>query len=82
MSQAMIAEYTIGELVMITVNIKSFTTAQKALRFLQKNGFRCVIERGFGNTGCGFALRVTDKNANKAEVCALLSSIGVPCDLL
>lgn len=81
MSQAIFAEFTIGELVMITVNIKSFTTAQKALRFLQRNGIRCIVERGFGNAGCGFTLRVTDKNANKAEVCALLSSIGVPCDL-
>ncbi len=66
---------------MITVNIKSFTSAQKALKFLQRNGIRCIVERGFGNTGCGFVLRVTDKNANKAEVCALLSSIGVPCDI-
>ena len=66
---------------MITVNIKSFTAAQKALRFLQKHGIRCVVERVFGKAGCGFALKVTDKNTNKAEVCALLSSIGVPCDI-
>ncbi len=66
---------------MITVNIKSFTAAQKALRTLQKHGIRCVLERVFGNAGCGFALRVTDKNANKAEVCALLDSIGVQCDI-
>lgn len=66
---------------MITVNIKSFTAAQKSLRHLQKHGIRCVVERGFGSAGCGFVLRVTDRNANKAEVCALLSSIGVPCDI-
>lgn len=66
---------------MITVNIKSFTAAQKALKFLQKHGIRCTVERGFGNAGCGFTLRVTEKNANKAEVCALLSSIGVHCDI-
>ena len=66
---------------MITVNIKTFTAASRALKFLQKNGIRCTMERGFGREGCGFALKITDKNTNKAEVCALLSSIGVPCDL-
>lgn len=66
---------------MITVNIKSFTAAQKALRYLQKHGIRCVVERVFGKAGCGFALKITDRNTNKAEVCALLGSIGVPCDI-
>lgn len=66
---------------MITVYIKSFTAAQKALRHLQRHGIRCKVERTFGSAGCGFALRVIDKNANKAEVCALLTSIGVPCDI-
>lgn len=66
---------------MITVYIKSFTAAQRALKHLQKHGIRCMIERSFGSAGCGFALKVTDKNANKAEVCALLSSIGVSCDI-
>lgn len=66
---------------MITVYIKSFTAANRALKFLQKNGIRCTMERSFGREGCGFVLKITDKNANKAEVCALLSSIGVPCDI-
>lgn len=66
---------------MITVNIKSFTAAQKALRHLQKHGIRCSLERVFSKAGCGFALKITDNKANKAEVCALLSSIGVPCDI-
>ena len=66
---------------MITVYIKSFTAAQKALRHLQKHGIRCAVERGFGKAGCGFVLKVTDKNANKAEDCALLGSIGVDCDI-
>lgn len=66
---------------MITVNIKSFTAAQRALRFLQKHGIRCTVERGFSGGGCGFTLKVIDRNANKAEVCALLDSIGVRCDI-
>lgn len=66
---------------MITVNIKSFTAASRALKFLQKNGVRCTLERSFGRAGCGFALKITDNSTNKAEVCALLSSIGVPCDI-
>lgn len=67
---------------MITINIKSFTAARKAMTFLQKHGIRCIVERGFGKgTGCGFVLKVTDRTANKAEVCALLSSIGVSCDI-
>lgn len=67
---------------MTIIYIKSFTQAQKALSFLQKHGIRCIVERSFGRgAGCGFALKVTDNNANKAEVCALLGSIGVSCDL-
>lgn len=66
---------------MITVYIKTFTQAQKALRLLQRHGIRCKTERSFGSGGCGFALRVIDKNADEAEVCALLGSIGVPCDI-
>lgn len=66
---------------MITVYIKSFTAAQKSLRYLQKHGIRCTVERSFGSNGCGFMLKVNDKSTNKAEVCALLSSIGVPCDI-
>lgn len=66
---------------MITVYIKSFTAAQKALRLLQRHGIRCKVERSNGSAGCGFALKVIDNNANKAEVCALLTSIGVACDI-
>lgn len=66
---------------MFTVNIKSFTAASRALKFLQKNGVRCTLERSFGREGCGFALKITDNSTNKAEVCAMLSSIGVPCDI-
>ena len=66
---------------MITVYIKNFTQAQKALRLLQRHGIRCKAERGFGSAGCGFVLKVIDKKASEAEVCALLTSIGVPCDI-
>lgn len=68
---------------MFTVNIKSFTAASRALKFLQKNGIRCTLERSFGRAGggCGFSLKIIDDKTNKAEVCALLSSIGVPCDI-
>lgn len=66
---------------MITVYIKSFTQAQKSLQLLQRHGIRCRVERSRGSAGCGFALRVIDQNANKAEVCALLTSIGVACDI-
>ena len=66
---------------MYQINIKSFTQARKAMNYLQKHGIRCGVERSFGQGGCGFILKVTDKNAGKAEVCALLSSIGVDCGL-
>lgn len=66
---------------MFQINIKSFTKAQKAMNFLQRHGIRCGVERSFGRGGCGFVLKVTDKNAVKAEVCALLGSIGVDCGL-
>lgn len=65
---------------MFQINIKSFTQAQKALSFLQKHGIRCNVQRGFAKgSGCGFVLNVTDRNAGKAEVCALLGSIGIDC---
>lgn len=51
------------------------------MKFLQKHGIRCGVERSFGRGGCGFVLKVTDKNAGQAEVCALLGSIGVDCGL-
>lgn len=63
------------------VYIKSITKAQKALALLQRHGIRCAVERVTGKAGCGFALRVTDRKADSAEVCALLSSIGVDCGL-
>lgn len=66
---------------MITVYIKSFTQAQRALKLLQIHGIRCKVDRSYGRAGCGFALKVIDKNADKAEVCALLTSIGVSCDI-
>lgn len=67
---------------MTVIYIKSFTQAQKALSYLQRHGIRCIAERSFGGTGgCGFALKITDKNADRAEVCALLGAIGVSCDL-
>ena len=66
---------------MITVYIKSFTVARRALGLLQSHGIRCRVERSRGSGGCGFALKVIDKNADKAEVCALLNSIGVACDI-
>lgn len=67
---------------MTIIYIKSFTQARKAMEFLQKHGIRCIVERSFDNrAGCGFALKVSDKNASRAEVCALLGSIGVSCDL-
>ena len=66
---------------MITVYIKTFTAAKRGLKFLQKNGIRCTMERSFGREGCGFALKISDQKTNKAEVCALLSSVGVSCDL-
>lgn len=66
---------------MTIIYIKSFTQAQKALSYLQRHGIRCIIERSFGRSGCGFALKVTDKSVGQAEVCALLGSIGVSCDI-
>ena len=63
------------------IYIKSITKAQKALALLQRHGIRCSVERTTGKAGCGFALRIKEKNADKAEVCALLSSIGVDCGL-
>lgn len=66
---------------MFVIYIKSFTRAQKAMSYLQRHGIRCIVERSFGRSGCGFSLKITDKNANEAEVCALLSSIGVSCDI-
>jgi len=66
---------------MTIIYIKSITQAQKALSYLQRHGIRCIIERSFGRSGCGFALKVTDKNVGQAEVCALLGSIGVSCDI-
>lgn len=65
---------------MFSIKIKSLTKAQKAMAYLQKSGIRCKVERSFGD-GCGFALIVTDKNAARAEVCALLGNVGVSCDI-
>ncbi len=68
---------------MFTIDIKSFTKAQKAAMHLQKHGVRCIVERAFARgSGCGFRLRITDRNADRRKVCALLSDIGIDCGLL
>ncbi len=64
----------------MNINIKSFTTAQKAAGLLKSRGIRCMVERRFGRgTGCGFSLKITDPSVSRREVCALLGSIGVDC---
>lgn len=68
---------------MFTIDIKSFTKAQEAAMHLQKHGVRCIVERAFARgSGCGFRLRITDRNADRRKVCALLSDIGIDCGLL
>ncbi len=65
-----------------TINIKSFTAAQKARSYLQKHGIGCSVERITNKgQGCGFSLRFADSRVGKAEVCALLDKIGITCDL-
>lgn len=67
---------------MFSIDIKSFTQAQKAAMFLQKHGIRCIVERAFARgSGCGFRLKVTGQGTDKREVCALLSNIGIDCGL-
>ena len=61
-----------------TINMRSSTQAQKARAYLAKMGIRGTVERVSGKGGCRFSLRV---NGNRGEVCALLSSIGIPCDI-
>lgn len=65
-----------------SIYIKSFTAAQKAHNFLRARNIKCSLMRTSGRgQGCGFALKITDDRADKAEVCALLKQIGVPCDI-
>lgn len=65
-----------------TIQMQSFTAAQKARSFLQKRGIRCIVERNVNKgRGCVFALRFDNSRAEKAEVCALLREIGISCDL-
>ncbi len=67
---------------MFSIDIKSFTQAQKAAMFLQKHGVRCIVERAFARgSGCGFRVKVTGRGADKREVCALLNNIGIDCGL-
>lgn len=64
-----------------TIYMKNFTHAQKAYRYLTGKRISCRVERSFGRgQGCGFVLRVTG-GADRNEVCALLSDIGVSCDI-
>ena len=64
------------------IYIKSFTSAQKAHNYLQKHNIRTSLSRtSVKGKGCGFALKIVDNNTDKAEVCALLNQIGVPCDI-
>ena len=65
-----------------SIYIKSFTAAQKAQNFLKKHKIMCSLSRTSNKEqGCGFALKISDNRADKAEVCALLKQIGVPCDI-
>ena len=67
---------------MFSVDIKSFTQAQKAAMFLQKHGIHCIVERAFARgSGCGFRLKVTERGADKRKICALLNNIGIDCGL-
>lgn len=74
--------YTKENFMNFTIQMQSFTEAQKARSFLMKRGFRCFVERNVNKgRGCGFALRFPNSRAEKAEVCALLREIGVSCGL-
>ncbi len=67
---------------MFSIDIKSFTQAQKAAMFLQKHGIRCIVERAFARgSGCSFRVKVTGRGVDKREVCALLNDIGIDCGL-
>lgn len=69
-------------IMLYSIYIKSFTAAQKARNLLLQHNIQSSIMRTSNKTqGCGFALKITDKRADKAEVCALLKKIGVNCDI-
>lgn len=61
-----------------TINMRSSTQANKARVYLFRMGIPSRIERVSGRGGCRFLLRV---RGNRGEVCALLSSVGIPCDI-
>ncbi len=62
-----------------TINMKNSTQAFKARALLARNGIRSMVERTHRpRTGCSFALRVFGR---EKEVCALLRSAGIPCDI-
>lgn len=68
-----------------TINMRTFTHAQKAQSYLTRKGIMCRVERSFGQgRGCGFLLRVTgarNGSTDKEEICSMLQEIGVNCDI-
>lgn len=61
------------------IKMKSATQAEKARVFLMRNGIRSSAERVAGKGGCTFRLRVMSDSTG--EVCRLLSTIGISCDI-
>ena len=62
-----------------TINMKNSTQAYKAQALLAKRGIRSRVERTHHpRVGCSFALRIYGR---EREVCALLRSAGIPCDI-
>ena len=62
-----------------TINMKNSTQAYKAQTLLARRGIRSRVERTqHPHKGCSFALRVYGR---EKEVCALLRSAGIPCDI-
>ena len=62
-----------------TINMKNSTQAYKAQALLVKHGIRSKIERTHHpRAGCSFALRIYGR---EREVCILLRSAGIPCDI-
>ncbi|MBQ8193789.1 MAG: hypothetical protein IJZ47_00335 [Oscillospiraceae bacterium] len=62
-----------------TINMKNSTQAYKARMVLARRGIRSMVQRTHHpRAGCSFALRVFGR---EKEVCALLGSAGIPCDI-
>lgn len=62
-----------------TINMTNSTQAYKARAVLAKHGIRSMVERTHRpRTGCSFRLRVFGR---EKEVCSLLRSVGIPCDI-